>query len=289
MSDIKILAIDYEQSPKSIMELVEEATKLHKDSPLIIALPESVFGDYALKRHEVKSIMTHIHNALKKHGNAFLFTSVIEKSSRLGGRFSISNTGYIVTPNKNKPWIVYPKTTHYTNYNPPRPTLIDAKIIYDNSGNNLSTVDKLYEMWNRRARRIKDYPQIEINGKKIQLRVCADVSVHDKDKYIVTGDPTNKVDLIIVPAETYPAKDFFIENLPLKQRGKVLIVDKTQGLSMADSAHKFPARLRTKLYGFDGFSLHARPNLDLRKKQEPVKTQKKPLKSRKRTIFRRRR
>jgi hypothetical protein len=165
----------------------------------VIVFPEITMGENAVPRAQTKEWLRTVQALAKQHGNGYIFLSLLEQ---VPAKKTVTNTGYLVgpealNPESKKPmhWKAYAKRT--------MPTL-DASQLYQGP-------EPIQAMahWNRRAgrnarenplaeeveflqwtRHVFKFPRIKINGKIVELRVCADISAFNH----------SPVDILIVPA-----------------------------------------------------------------------------------------
>ncbi|MFA6269021.1 MAG: hypothetical protein WCW13_06865 [archaeon] len=182
---------------EGIIEFVKSQVAHHKGA-LVLVLPESVFDMTAISRREGKLLAGRINKILQTHGNAYVFMSVIE-SRKTPTRQTISNTGYIITPSRKNPWKVYPKVSTYGPNTPKSKRLqpYDHVILQHNVNNQFETHSSLIKHWLKRAKKVRTFPTVKINGKRTQLRVCADTNLENLPEKLKTKQ---KADTIIVPS-----------------------------------------------------------------------------------------
>ncbi|MCX6801092.1 MAG: hypothetical protein NTZ73_02795 [Candidatus Diapherotrites archaeon] len=233
-----------ELSRLEILKAIRAELKSRPNGPVILIFPEAALGMKAISRIESKRFVSRINRVLSAHGNAFVFFSVIEKISR-GGKarpralvnYSISNTGYIITPSKTKKWFAYPKLTQRKNFSLKNISGYDYNVLLRNArlplgGGGKEEISEIIKKWERRARSIKGFPQLRIGGKDVQLRVCCDLTLAGDSPSHKAVNSKRKADLIIVPARGYidglvPSNAAQKFSGALKKRGAVFISDES--------------------------------------------------------------
>ncbi|VVB76287.1 Uncharacterised protein [uncultured archaeon] len=179
-----------------IKQIKLEAAKGGALRPKLLVFPETIFGKTAIERQKGKRFAELVHSAIMSHGNIFVFYSIIEKG--IGGTFT--NSGYLIKPTseKNKrPYLVYPKLATYDNGE--ATTEFEKYVAKVNGMESKRVTSKVYKM----AGRIRQFPRIELQGKTIELRVCADVRKQDDQDLPRPRKNVKLADIIIVPAETF--------------------------------------------------------------------------------------
>ncbi|MDD5163391.1 MAG: hypothetical protein PHD95_04245 [Candidatus ainarchaeum sp.] len=167
--------------------------------PTIIVFPEAAMGEVAVSRNETKQWLRTVQTLAKQHGNGYIFLSVLEQVPK---KDTVTNTGYLVGPKALNPESGKPMHwSAYSKYILPR---------FDKSQIRQSQNPKAaFRHWNRRAERkghkkflarkvlsfqwsdhVFKFPRITINGKIVELRVCADINAFNH----------SKADILIVPA-----------------------------------------------------------------------------------------
>jgi len=209
-----------------VFQAIRQEIKKYIGRPIAFVFPEAVLGEKAIPRTEGKMFVSRINKLLAQHGNAFAFFSVIEKIGKPTNARSISNTGYIVTPSRKKPWFVYPKLYRIPEGKGHSLQVYDSLILGHNAPKKSSEVHKLLTRWVARAEKIKGFPQVRINGKDIQLRICSDIH-HNYLFDLPVGKSKRKADLVLVPARGLHFEQQHMNYVApiLKKRGVVAIVD----------------------------------------------------------------
>ena len=193
--DIHVVAISscFERIDLFLNRVKQELT-LFQGKKVILLFPEAVIGfsypsgsknPHAITRAEGKKLASDLHKLASAHGSAYITYSVLEtfpepkhvleKMKRLEGRSEPKdykravNAGYLIMPTKENPrgYQVYPKLTIYKQ---DRLTELDEHLLspyYYRRDHMLDDVKK-------RAGLIKHFPEVTIDGKRIQLRICAD-------------------------------------------------------------------------------------------------------------------
>jgi hypothetical protein len=182
---------------RGIIKLIEEEVARGGSlRPKLLVFPETIFGRTAIERQKGKRFAELVHSAIMPHGNVFVFYSIIEKG--IGRIFT--NSGYLIKPTseKNKrPYLVYPKLATYDNGN--ATTEFEKHVAKVNGMESKWVTSKTHKM----ADRISQFPRIELQGKTIELRVCADVRRQDEQDLPRARKNVKLADIIIVPAETF--------------------------------------------------------------------------------------
>ncbi|MFA5125946.1 MAG: hypothetical protein WC462_03005 [archaeon] len=209
-----------------VFQAIRQEMKKYQGKPVVFVFPEAILGEKAITRLEGKAFVTKINQLLAQHGNAFAFFSIIEKIGKPTNARSISNTGYIVTPSRKKPWFVYPKLYRIPEGKGHSLQVYDSTILGKNAPKKSSEVHKLLTRWVARAEKIKGFPQVRINGKDIQLRICSDIH-HNYLFDLPVGKSKRKADLVLVPARGLHFEQQHMNYIApiLKKRGVVAIVD----------------------------------------------------------------
>jgi hypothetical protein len=207
-------------SQADLLLALRSTVKDFSGKPLIVVFPEVVLGEHATHRSVTKNLAAEINSILSSHGNAFVFMSLFERMGR-GEKSRYSNTGYIVTPSRKKRWIVYPKISTMTN--------MDYEII-ESTAYKSSSVNNLISHWAKRASKIRSFPQIHLEGKTIQLRVCADIYHPDLYNSFSAQFKHTTPDLVIVPASGLKSRNVVERNRThwstrVTREGGALVVD----------------------------------------------------------------
>ena len=198
--------------------------------PVLFVFPEAVLGMTPIARAEGKALALRVHELLAQRGNAFAFYSTLEKSGTKLNRGSVISAGYLITPRKGKPYLVYPKvspTDHgkrnmnlskrqrleeyllaidnksIDEFHRPKKPIQEFDIqLLDSHARKVSPTEqdsdaillKWIESWLRRNELTKSFPRIKIGGRHVKYRVCADVGRGPTTEKLSKG----KKDLIIV-------------------------------------------------------------------------------------------
>jgi len=210
--------------------------------PLVLLFPESILGSEPISRIASKRFLSRINSALSKHGNAFVFFSLLEHT----GRGKHSNTGYIVTPSRTKKWQAYPKVAYWprqkdkVGYNG-APTDYDVKIVRNSYG----SVEDQFDHWVKRAQKIPDFPRIDLNGKTFELRICADLFQPKKVGKIRAGKKRRNVDVVVVPARGLDQSDIDPRKngVFLNDGGSIITVDSKRGVSVHSNSPTLVKRM----------------------------------------------
>ncbi|MDD5148494.1 MAG: hypothetical protein PHH08_03445, partial [Candidatus ainarchaeum sp.] len=183
----------------AMSKVVKTTFERNKGKPVAIVFPELALGQMPVSRKETKTWLREVQEMAKRHGNGYIFLSILEASPLKKG---ISNTGYMIGPsmlnsNPGKPmhWKAYAKFG--------RPDLDRSRILQTQSP------DKAAARWDRRAgrkaigevldkltssllatNRVFRFPRVKINGRIVELRVCCDISALNEAP----------VDVLVVPA-----------------------------------------------------------------------------------------
>lgn len=200
---IHVIAIN--RTFKSVDELASEMVhqaRRYSKVPVIFVLPEAVLGEKAISRHEGRNLARSLHRIAASPGKAYFGYSVFEKYPQEEPYQvrtpSIFNAGYFVTPEKEGiGYKAYPKLAMYGNGS----SLTDFDESALRERNAVSITDNLLVKNKRRIRMVEGFPKVTINGKDVELRVCADFV----DRQFVPDDPSwEKVSF--VKRDTHPAK-----------------------------------------------------------------------------------
>ncbi|MCX6803017.1 MAG: hypothetical protein NTY48_00420 [Candidatus Diapherotrites archaeon] len=179
-----------------IKKLSAEVNEFSSPRPKLIVFPEGIFGESAIERNFGKYVAKKVHDIIGNQKDVFVFYSLFET----GAKHILTNSGYLIYPKNypsKRPYAVYPKMTTYRNGT--QLTDFDLAVSKANNLKETTTAQRLRRM----ARIIPQFPRVEIHGKIIELRICADVkakSFQDKD-YKARNNPI-PADIIIVPAST---------------------------------------------------------------------------------------
>jgi len=185
-----------------LTEKIRRLSTLFPKTPLVIVFPE-VSTTTGHKRFETKEWIRSVQPMLNRHGNAFVFFSVMES---VGSGKGLSNTGYLVAPyafndNPQKPvqWKAYSKLS-FSDF--------DARLhaFYGAEAKDIQHVGKrtsrlataipsvspkLQDTWLGATFR---FPRVKIGGKTVELRVCSDVVALNR----------SKADVLVIPAAGFP-------------------------------------------------------------------------------------
>jgi hypothetical protein len=231
---------------EELLEFVKAQVKEHAGFPLLIAFSELPMGVSPKSRIEGKEFVRKINAELAKHGNAFVFLTIAEKSVGSKRDF-ITNTGYAITPytEKGMQYEVSPKLSFWRHGQNINLTNLDSSMLMRYRGTHADNqVVDLVQNWaalSERWRKIKNargkpfFPQAEISGKLFQMRICADVSSASKNKENLSQDRSvtrgsKKINWIIVPAKGVGEHSIKSHYLPHAREG-VLFVDSIVGTS----------------------------------------------------------
>ncbi|MBN1941090.1 MAG: hypothetical protein JW772_02820 [Candidatus Diapherotrites archaeon] len=156
---------------------VQQLTRITKGAPVVIVFPEDTVGRTVL-RPQTKDWIRQIQPALREHGQAHVFFSVYEKAPL---RSTITNTGYLVGPSAKNPKSAKPM--HWQAYAKIEMPRGDSRRIKATRN-----AKQGIERWNQRAEKMKNsaaeynFPSVTINGKRVELRVCADIILKSRQK-----------------------------------------------------------------------------------------------------------
>ena len=169
-----------------------------KARPVVIVFPELALGEKPVSRPESKVWIRQVQQLAKEHGNGHIFLSVLEKAPL---KKSITNTGYLIGPkalneNPGKPmnWKAYAKASlpllDFRQLE--RSENADAAFQWRERARRISNSLLKGQKPKRRKRDVRDinFPSVVINGKRVELRVCADIDLKNKT-------PAN---VVVVPA-----------------------------------------------------------------------------------------
>jgi|GEM_PF-5313310 len=224
---------------------VKAELKNYAGKPVVFVFSDAAFGLKAKTRDRSKVFVNQLHNLVSQHGNAFVFLSLPEGVGSNPAKRIFSTTGYIVTPSPQKKWVAYPKITSYeqnvsrdtSNWDAPRRLLLSSMVHMDDldflrkNSSNFEHLLKNIEHWIRRSNKIKYFPQIHLNGKTIQLRICSDIAQTRHNE---------PVDLIINAADGARFMDHADARAVLKpqlrREGSVLVVDSNKVVELFPEA-----------------------------------------------------
>jgi len=213
-------------------ELMHRANK-----PTILVFPELALGKEPLPREETRVFLLRLNKLLAAHKEAFVFFSLLRKTKLR--TLPALNSGYIVTPDKKKPWFSYPKVASWMDDGPwwrrkeQRPSGFDKKLIDDAldakfGKDNTTDYERrvAIDSWIRATRLVKEFPSIFVRGTHFQLRVCADSCRHELAHENIRLN-AHKPDVVLVPAKNlYPDDpDFATWKRKIGKNSSMVIVD----------------------------------------------------------------
>lgn len=218
----------FDQMTKQVHSILQRIAA----KPVVIIFPEWVLGEEPVPRIETKEWLASIQPRLRKHGQGFLFFSVLENAPL---KKTVTNTGYLVEPfpqgirrQTGRSWMAYPKIV----------LAHGDRLVLHNTRRRKAAE----RHWNQRADRLAtrmerlvafgnttpvysqfQFPRTVINGKTIELRVCLDVGEFNR----------HPADVIVVPSWGLDAPlqhDATLEAIynSLKRDGFAIINDVTQ-------------------------------------------------------------
>ena len=228
---VHIIAMPREfSSREKMLERIAEVLEEFKGKPTLLLMPECVLGDKPLARSEGKKLAREVSELLAKHGSAHAAYSLLEKH-----HYSpdiITNTGYLVsrkTDGRKTSWQAYPKNTTM-NYNDGKLTLgaadkalVEKHLKYSNE----EALQKITRNWHDLTMLVTRFPRVTVEGKEIELRVCADSLRGTNFNLNPAQKSTARADAILVPASNYGPPEF-TAHLPENMRpgGFAVIADK---------------------------------------------------------------
>ncbi|MDP2973466.1 MAG: hypothetical protein Q8N60_00300 [Candidatus Diapherotrites archaeon] len=218
-------------SPEEFLSKVRSELPGYREKNVIFLFPENVLGKKPIERKQAKELAVRMSNILRAHGNANVVYSVLERAGR-SGKVLITNSGYLVSPKLAGGGIayqVYPKVTTY------------FKGEYLTDGDKAAMVKhsadfkKALELFSKLAGRVKEFPRIKIDGKTVELRVCADAAQGPITDLYPARTSGKKAHLVLVPANNLPLNEFEFMHFSetLASRGRIVVADKERGSAIA--------------------------------------------------------
>lgn len=194
-----------EYTQDSLIIAVKQELAKRKRIPTILVFPELALGRTILTRKQLREFLFRLNGVLARHKKAFVFMSLLREMRVKDLPFV--NAGYIVTPDRKKPWMDYPKIARWGgDGEAKRPTGFDLGVIQQLSlrkarGEVLKQrLNAIASRWIRVANLTKNFPSIFVNGVEFQLRVCADSCRHEGAPKGIS-ESAHKPAVVIVPAK----------------------------------------------------------------------------------------
>ncbi|MFH1588747.1 MAG: hypothetical protein ABIA76_05410 [Candidatus Diapherotrites archaeon] len=240
--EIQIIGINKKFNQEN--ELINEIRKIFVSHPEIIkkpvffVFPEAVFGGKAIRQQDTKPFLEKLHQTLAMHGNAYAFFSMHETEP--AGH--LTNTGLIVMPKKEKGMyfksyskLAAVKTRETVPAKPGQkvktreliiPPVIDQEIMKQIEKAEGKNEREHRRRWFERAKEVQAFPNAEIEGNTVELRVCADAREGKKNYQFKARKRKEKKDFIIIPAQgAFTKQDIEYIRSRLNSKGFGIILD----------------------------------------------------------------
>jgi hypothetical protein len=169
-----------------------------------------------------------LNSLLSSHGKAFVFFSLLRKMRTK--RLPVINAGYIVTPDKKKKWLSYPKLANWRGEVSlfDKDVLINAmRIQHLSYKEQQAKITPAMKAWVDISRKlVRDFPSVLVNGTKFQLRVCADSCRHE-GMHPSLQKGIHAPDVVIVPAKNLRDQNPDFKTWPKKigKHATMIVVD----------------------------------------------------------------
>jgi hypothetical protein len=166
------------RSLDAMEEPIRNALAAESRRPLVIVFPEAALRAQVIARPDVKPWLLRTHEMLRKHGNAFVFLSLLERTG--SKRDQLVNTGYLITPHAKAretahqggrlPWMAYAKRSYAA----------PEAFISEIAGLKADRVPRRSHKGTEGG--VYRFPRVLINGKDVELRVCLDATSASKTR-----------------------------------------------------------------------------------------------------------
>ncbi|MFA6420464.1 MAG: hypothetical protein WCW13_06705, partial [archaeon] len=215
-------------SELELFQIARNELSKRQGKAIILVFPETALGEKVMSREQIRVFLVRLHNLLARHGNAFIFFSLLRKIRTKN--LPLINAGYIVTPDKKKKWLSYPKVANWSG----EVTDFDKSILERVMGietwserSKRSKLAPVMRTWVEASRKlVRDFPSVFVNGTQFQLRVCADSCRHVGLRDTLQ-DGAHKPGVILVPAKNLADNDRGFAEWPGKmgEKSTMVVVD----------------------------------------------------------------
>lgn len=199
---VEARAGSFEELSKRISRYV----KRFSDQPLVVVFPEFALGEKRVSRRRTKNWMSRLAPILQAHGQAHVFLSLLERAPL---NRTVTNTGYLISPPAKRGsrskvfWQASPKRL--------LTRLDELGFLHNEFSGSRPNPGFARERahWLARSARMSlgktptpnrlpaiealrfSFPRVRINGRSIELRICADLMLKG----------TARADVLVVPAQ----------------------------------------------------------------------------------------